>query len=323
VFEVVWRKQPPTNVGRRRLSGGRVRRASVAVLVALVGCLGPGILAGTVRAAAAPAAATDTKVRCKYWDEIKAVSLPDAAGQPALIEITAHDFATYRDHLGLAADFGDELAGRRVLDVGAGLSDFIDVLADDYGADALAVDVSYGELDLSGLSDACIEAFHQRRFAMDATRLLFPSNFFDLVVSHSLLRWFFLAEPAQEEDARPRIRRGMAIVGQMIRVAAAGGEVRTTDFPDPYGAWYAQRYPDQVDEYRATYRMLLQPYGGDACRGDEPAGECALALSFHYDDEGRGYTVIRKLERMPESDARGTVSVIRAPRRPQSPRADR
>jgi hypothetical protein len=50
---------------------------------------------------------------------------------------------------------------------------------------------------------------------------------------------------------------------------------------------------------------------------------CAIDIAFHYDTEGRGYTVIRKLDRVPRTDARGDVSVIRAPRRPRAPRPER
>lgn len=273
-------------------------------------------LAALAAAAAAPP--------CEYIADIQSVTLPGQAGQPAGIAFTSSDFQTYRRHLGLARDFAQRQQGRRVLDVGAGLSDFVDVLADEHGAEAYAIDVAYGELDLSGLSADCVELFHRRRLPMDATRILFPSNFFDLVVSHGLLRWFFLDEPeaapgegsaAATGEARLRIRRGMQILGQMVRVVAPGGEVRTTDFPDPDGRWYAERRPGLADEYRAAYRELLRPY---AC-GDEESGECALDLSFHYDGKGRGWTVIRKLARVPAGDAGGEVSVIRAQRRSRGP----
>ena len=233
--------------------------------------------------------------------------MPDQAGQPADIEVTGSDFATYERNLGLDPGFAATYAGKRVLDVGAGLSEFVDVMADDYGADAVAVDVAYAEIDLSDLSPACVELFYRRRLAMDAQRLLFPSNFFDLVVSHSLLKWFFLFSPEEDEDARLRIRRGMDILGQMVRVANAGSEIRTTDFPDPNGEWFAQQHPELVDAYRAAYREFLRPYTGTE------ASKLEIEFCYHG---GRGYTVIHKLERVPRVDIRGAVSVIRAQGRP-------
>ncbi len=250
---------------------------------------------------------------CEYIAEMQAVSLPGQEGQPAAIEITSNTFATYRRNLGLGRRFGRGYAGRRVLDVGAGLSEFVDVMADRYGADAYALDVAYAELDLSGLSPECRELFHRRRLAMDATRILFPSNFFDLVVCHSLLGWFFTAEGEPERDVRPRLRRGMQILTQMVRVTSPGGEVRATDFPDPEGEWYARNRPELVDDYRAAFREFLRSFGPDPGDGE------TLEIAFHYDDDGRGYTVIRKLERLPRSDAAGEVSVIRVQRRPRPP----
>jgi ubiquinone/menaquinone biosynthesis C-methylase UbiE len=247
---------------------------------------------------------------CKYIADIQSVSLPDQAGQPAAIEFTSNTFATYRKNLGLAKDFAEAYAGRRVLDVGAGLSDFVDVMADTYGAEALAVDLAYAELNLEGLRPECVDLFHRRRIAMDASRILFPSNYFDLVVSHSLLRWFLLFQPENGEDPRLRIQRGMTILGQMVRVVNAGGEVRTTDLPDPDGPWYAEHYPELVADYRAAFKEFVRPYLAD--------GDPKLAIAFH-DKGGRPYAVIRKLERVPPDDAGGHVRVIRTQRhRPTS-----
>lgn len=280
------------------------------------------LLALAAIAAAGDGAARASAPPCEYIADIKAVSLPDEVGQPDAIDFTGNDFSTYQINLGLSSALAASYTGRRVLDVGAGLSDFVDVMADRFDADAVAIDVAYAEIDLSGLSTECVDLFHQRRFAMDATRILFPSNYFDLVVSHSLLRWFFLVDPATEEDVRLRIQRGMSIVGQMVRVLDAGGEIRTTDFPDPYGAWFAREHPQLVEAYRAAYRAFLLPYGGQPCSGGDDE-DCRLEIDFRYDDEGRGYTVIRKYERLPRGDARGAVSVIRVPRRSRPDRPDR
>ncbi len=279
------------------MTGHLGRRTAITVLLGLV----------LVLPARPAARGQERKPPCEYIADILAVSLPDQAGQPAEIEVTSSDFATYERNLGLDPDFASAYAGKRVLDVGAGLSEFVDIMADDYGADAVAVDVAYAEIDLRDLSPACVELFYRRRLAMDAQRLLFPSNFFDLVVSHSLLKWFFLFAPEEGEDARLRIRRGMDILGQMVRVANAGGEIRTTDFPDPNGEWFAQQHPELVDAYRAAYREFLRPY--------TDADELKLEIEFCYRGD-RGYTVIRKLERVPRVDIRSPVSVIRAQGRP-------
>jgi ubiquinone/menaquinone biosynthesis C-methylase UbiE len=284
--------------------------------------------AGAVEGEETPAGGTPS---CEYLDDIRAISLPGEAGQPSSIAFTRNDFATYRRNLGFPPDYAAGFAGRRVLDVAAGLSDFVDVMADQHGAEAVAIDVVYAEIDLSGLSAACVEAFHRRRFAMDATRMLFPSNYFDLVVSHSLLKWFFLADAEPGGDLRLRMQRGMDILSQMVRVTSPAGEVRVNDFPDPHGEWFARAHPDMVDEYRAAYRRLQAPICGRySVDSDAPSGvggesgePCYLDLDFAYDDEGAGYTVIRKLERIPRGDARGAVSVIRAPRRPTAPPPDR
>ncbi len=265
-------------------------------LVALSGALAP-----------APA---QGQVPCEYIADILSVSLPDQEGQPEEIEFTSNDFATYQLNLGLPAGFARQYAGKRVLDVGAGLAEFVDVLADSFGAEALAIDVAYAEMNLSGLSPECVELFHRRRLAMDAQRLLFPSNYFDLVVSHSLFKWFFLFEPEPGQNPRLRIRRGMDILGQMIRVVNQGGEVRTTDLPDPDGPWFAEHYQELVNDYRAAFRDVMRPY----LSGARPK----ITITFNYHGS-RGYTVIEKLERVPQADVRSTVSVIRDPRRHPPP----
>ena len=253
-----------------------------------------------------PAPAAASEVPCEYIADILSVSLPDQAGQPAEIDFTSSSLLTYQQNLGFASDFAAAYASRRVLDVGGGLSEFVDVLADSFGVEALAIDLAYAELNLEGLSPECVDLFYRRRIAMDAQHLLFPSNFFDLVVSHSLLKWFFLSEPEVGYSARLRIQRGMDMVSQMVRVVDAEGEVRTTDFPDPHGDWYAEHRPELVNTYRAAYREFLRPYLN--------GGELSLDITFHYQGS-RGYTRIRKLARIPRVDAQGTVSVIRAPRR--------
>ncbi|MFH1843530.1 MAG: class I SAM-dependent methyltransferase [bacterium] len=263
---------------------------------------------------AAPVLGAQPEKTCEYVDDILSVSLPGQEGQPAAIDFTSNDFATYKRNLGFQGSFGWAYTGKRVLDVGAGLSEFVDIMSDRYDVDALAIDVAYAELDLTGLSAECVDVFHRRRISMDAQRILFPSNYFDLVVSHSLLSWFFIFDPKPGEDPRLRIRRGMEILGQMTRVTNQGGEVRTTDFPDPYGEWYAEHCPTLVNDYRAAFKEFMRPYS---------VGEqSALEISFHYAGD-EGYTVIRKLERIPRVDARSSVSVIRNPRRHQPRNPDR
>jgi SAM-dependent methyltransferase len=220
----------------RREQGPATQAAATALPAVLIG-LAVVLAAQTLGGQGAMLSSPETEHPCEYSVDILRVSLPGQAGQPAEIDFTSNDFATYKRNLGLGGDFGSALLGKRVLDVGAGLSDFVDVLTDTYGAEALAVDLAYAEVDLEGLPEECVDLFYRRRIAMDAQRILFPSNYFDLVVSHSLLKWFFLFEPTADDDVRERIQRGMDILGQMVRVTNKGGEVRTTDFPDPYGAW--------------------------------------------------------------------------------------
>jgi ubiquinone/menaquinone biosynthesis C-methylase UbiE len=310
--------------GGAAFPGGRIRLGLLSLVLAVTG--GAVLVLGTAHAGAeGPAAgpsgssgeepavvtAAPDAEPCHYITDILSVSLPGQAGQPEQIEVTGNDYATYLRNLGLKPGFGPALAGRRVLDVGAGLSNFVDIMAERHGAEALAIDVAYGELNLEGLSPECVELFHRRRIPMDARRILFPSNFFDVVVCHSLLKWFFLFEPEAGEDARLRIQRGMDILGQMVRVTNAGGEVRTTDFPDPDDPWYAAAHPELADEYRAAYHSFLRPYAGEE--------GSALEISFHYRD-GEGYTVIQKLRRLPRVDASSSVSVVRLPQR-RLPRA--
>jgi ubiquinone/menaquinone biosynthesis C-methylase UbiE len=183
-------------------------------------------------------------------------------------------------------------------------------MIDTYGADAVAIDLAYGELDLTGLAPECVEIFHRRRIAMDAYRILFPSNYFDLVVSHSLFRWFFLFRPKEGEDIRMRVQRGLNILNQMVRVTKDGGEVRTTGVPDPNSEWFAKFFPDIVNDYRAAFREFLRPY----TNWPQPK----IEVVFNYKN-GQGYTVIKKLDRFPRVDARSNVSVIRDNRRRASP----
>jgi ubiquinone/menaquinone biosynthesis C-methylase UbiE len=292
----------------RREQGPATQAAATALPAVLIG-LAVVLAAQTLGGQGAMLSSPETEHPCEYSVDILRVSLPGQAGQPAEIDFTSNDFATYKRNLGLGGDFGSALLGKRVLDVGAGLSDFVDVLTDTYGAEALAVDLAYAEVDLEGLPEECVDLFYRRRIAMDAQRILFPSNYFDLVVSHSLLKWFFLFEPTADDDVRERIQRGMDILGQMVRVTNKGGEVRTTDFPDPYGAWFERNYPQLVDTYRLAYKQFVRPY----VNGAQPK----IAIAFHYEG-AKGYTVITKLERAPQVDVRGTVSVIRAPRRPSA-----
>jgi hypothetical protein len=250
-----------------------------------------------------PTAVIAARGDCDYLQEIvaeaAAVSLDDEEGQPAEVDVTGYDFRAYIDNLDFDRNFAKDYRHGRVLDVGAGWSDFVDVMADRYDAEAYAIDIAYG-IDVSELSEECRELFYRRRIAMDAHRIQFPSNFFDLVVSHELLGVFFFFDASEAKDRhtnRQRIQRGMDIVAEMIRVANPEGEIRVTSFPDPYGSWYAENYPDLVNYYRDAYETLRR------------VTSCAFTPTFPEDDEP-GVTVIQKDERCPKVDARSTVRVI-------------
>ncbi len=240
--------------------------------------------------------------KCNYLKEITAdaaaVSLDNEAGQPAEVDVTGYGFQAYVENLGFGRNFGKGLRDKRVLDVGAGWSNFVDVMADEYRAEAYAIDLAYG-LEVDSLSAECQDLFHRRRIAMDAYRIQFPSNFFDLVVSHELFGVFFYFESTEARDRktdRQRIQRGMDILAEMIRVTNPAGEIRVTNFPDPYGDWYAENYPDLVKIYRDAYETL-QRLACSFTSQFPPAGEA-------------GVTIITKHERCPKVDARSNVRVI-------------
>jgi ubiquinone/menaquinone biosynthesis C-methylase UbiE len=224
---------------------------------------------------------------CQYEDIVDGVT---AEGQEKEISFTHRDFENY----GVTLEFKDQemesYRGKRVIDVGAGLSDFTDVMAEEFGADAVAVDIAFDELKLDHVSKFCRDLFYRRHFAMDARTLRFPNNFFDLVVSNYLLNWFFFGS---KDPTKERVDSGFQILEEMIRVVAVGGTIRTSHVPHPNASWIQGNPKSVVASYGRKMRALQAKYAG--------------IVEFAFPNDESRVTVIRKLAPLSNESLQGKV----------------
>lgn len=151
-------------------------------------------------------------------------------GHESNISVTDRGFRSYANRLELRAAHLKPQHGRPrdILDVGAGWSDFVDVVSDHFGAKAIAADYSYGEIPKKALTSDILPLFKERRFFVDARKMQFPDESFDLVVSNTMLNWFFFGS---DTPSASRIDQGFEILQEMFRVTKRGGEIRSTDIP--------------------------------------------------------------------------------------------
>jgi len=174
-----------------------------------------------------------------------------------------------RNRLGPIVDQLNERAlgkmkGQRVLDVGAGFSNFVDILNEHFDIDAVAIDIAYDAYNPTNVSKECMELFWRRHFTMDARDIQFPNGYFDRVVSFKLLNWFFFGSG---DPSKERIDNGFKILDEMIRVTKAGGEVQLSPFrtPEEMKDWpTAKKNPEIMRYYQAKLNQFIERHKGYA-----------------------------------------------------------
>lgn len=152
-------------------------------------------------------------------------------GQENEISVTERGFASYVYRLELNFQQMMSLKGKRILDIGAGRSDFVDVANSSFGTKAVAVDPLYATYPIDGFDLKKLKIYKKTRLPMDARKLGFPDKSIDLIVSNTMLNWFFFGS---HSPTKLRIDNGIQILEELIRVTKPGGEIRTTDLPNPH-----------------------------------------------------------------------------------------
>ena len=230
---------------------------------------------------------------CSYKNSLDTVSVD---GQENDISFTNRDYGSYSKTLQLTDQDMNQLRGKRVLDVGAGLSDFTDIMVEDFGAEAVAIDVAYDELKLefttTDKTKDCRELFYRRHFAMDARDMRYPNNYFNLIVSNYLFNWFFFDS---KDPTKERIEAGFKILEEMIRVLAVGGVIRTSYVPNPFSPLIQANSKPMLDLYQQKMLFLRTKYSG--------------ALEILFPVEQTKATIIKKTAYIPNNSLTGKVGV--------------
>lgn len=174
-------------------------------------------------------------------------SIPFEREQQHFIETTPNSAECYQDVFRLNEAL---VAGKRVLDVGAGASDFTDWV-NGVGGMGVATDLRYGVIPLGSMSDVVTERFADRllttaeilgrfstsmlspegRYVNSYTGALsFKDNSFDLVVSNLLIYHHLMYRADFTIDA------SLALFEELLRVTKPGGKIKIAPSAGVHGS---------------------------------------------------------------------------------------
>ncbi|MBI1859439.1 MAG: class I SAM-dependent methyltransferase [Deltaproteobacteria bacterium] len=152
-----------------------------------------------------------------------------------------------------------------------------------FGSPLISVDGAYANFPVDHFSAQFQARFLTTRKPMDIHRMELPDESFDLVVSNTLLNRIFFGSG---KATRRRVDDGFQTLKYMIRVTKVGGEIRTTDVPEP-GA--NQRNVHRLDREVARYYLIRM---GQLL--EENAGRMVIVYPTYEGGYGR-MTKIRKI----------------------------